>query len=341
MKERKIKGTKYIEYDYESALNESYENLNEFFQEYIAKSRFKCVYACKEIRAGNQLEIEIYPEFTKRTDIPAEAREKRKEVQKNLNNKNAIKYCQRMICENFSDEDIWLTLTYTDENEPQTWQQAIKNVSNYIRRINYARKKKGLPKCRYLYVTEHDPEAHVRWHHHIIMDGALDREICEKSWKLGERNQSKRLEEDRYGLVGMANYITKQKNRAKNEKRWNCSTGLKQFRVRKVHSKKKGGVGNYKPISSYIDDFVRDKNIRETEIGSWHPEYDFLESEVYYNGVNGMFYITARLREKGGKTGARSRPICKDISQRTSNTEGSKVYIYPQSRQRRKTRYRN
>lgn len=316
MKEIKRKATKYIQYDYESAFNENYEMLNEVFQEYMLKTRYRCIYACKEIKAGNQLEIEIFPEFQKMNDVPAEGRKKVNEAQKNLNNKNAIKYCQRMICENFTDEDIWLTLTYTDDNEPDTWQQAIKNVGNYIRRINYARKKKGLPKCRYLYVTEHDPDIKIRWHHHIIMDGQLDRDICEKTWKLGERNQSKRLEEDAYGLAGMAHYITKQQNRAKNEKRWNCSTGLKQFRVRKVHSKKKSGIGNYKSISSYIDAFVRDKHIRETEISSWHPQYDFLESEVYYNGVNGMFYITARLRERreGGRKGARSRPIYKDNS---------------------------
>ena len=137
----------------------------------------------------------------------------------------------------------------------------------------------------------------MRWHHHVIMDGLLDRDVCEKLWKLGERSQSKRLEEDAYGLVGMAKYITKDKHRQKNEKRWNCSTGLRQFRVRKVRSKRKGGNGRYVPVSKYIDTFVRDKAAREAEKQAWHPEYSLLESQVYYNGVNGMFYITARLRD--------------------------------------------
>ena len=170
-------------------------------------------------------------------------------------------------------------------------------MTNYIRRINYRRKKLGLPKAKYIYVTEHDPDAKIRWHHHVIMDGLLDRDVCEKLWKLGDRSQSKRLEEDAYGLVGMAKYITKDKHRQKNEKRWNCSTGLRQFRVRKVRSKRKGGNGRYVPVSKYIDTFVRDKAAREAEIQAWHPEYSLLESQVYYNGVNGMFYITARLRD--------------------------------------------
>lgn len=88
-------------------------------------------------------------------------------------------------------------------------------MTNYIRRINYRRKKLGLPKAKYIYVTEHDPDAKIRWHHHVIMDGLLDRDVCEKLWKLGERSQSKRLEEDAYGLVGMAKYITKDKHRQK------------------------------------------------------------------------------------------------------------------------------
>lgn len=293
----KRKGTRYIPYDYEAAIDKSVEDMNEVFMEYMLKTKYRCVYTCKEIRAGNQLEIEIYPEFTRKEDIPEEGRIKDKETQRNLNNKNAIKYCGRLIIENFTNDDIWMTLTYAEGNEPACWDEAVKNMTNYIRRINYRRKKLGLPKAKYIYVTEHDPDAKIRWHHHVIMDGLLDRDVCEKLWKLGERSQSKRLEEDAYGLVGMAKYITKDKHRQKNEKRWNCSTGLRQFRVRKVRSKRKGGNGRYVPVSKYIDTFVRDKAAREAEIQAWHPEYSLLESQVYYNGVNGMFYITARLRD--------------------------------------------
>jgi hypothetical protein len=83
-----------------------------------------------------------------------------------------------------------------------------------------------LPKVKYLYITEHDPEAEIRWHHHIIMDGLLDMDIAESLWNKGDRNQARRLQKDKYGLAGMANYITKNKNRGKFEKRWNCSTSV-------------------------------------------------------------------------------------------------------------------
>lgn len=287
----------YLSYDYEEAYNKNIEDLNEFFVQYMLANKYKCIYACKEIRAGEQLEIEIYPEFKSLSEVPKEGRKDNSEAQKNLNNKNAVKYCQRIIIHNFTNNDIWITLNYAEGKEPKDMKEAVKNMQNYIKRLNYRRKKMGLPKAKYVYITEYDPEAEIRWHHHVVMDGMLDRDAVESMWKLGERGQTRRLQKDKYGLVGMANYITKNKNRAKYEKRWNCSTGLKQFRVRKVHSKRKGGRGRYVPISKYIDEFVRDKHARESEMCSWYPDYEFLESNVYFNDFNGSFYINARMRK--------------------------------------------
>ena len=69
-----------------------------------------------------------------------------------------------------------MTLTYDDAHLPPDGDvdAAIKNVQKYIRRINYQRKKRGLPNAKYVYVTAYNPDAEIRWHHHIVMDGALD-----------------------------------------------------------------------------------------------------------------------------------------------------------------------
>ena len=103
----------------------------------------------------------------------------------------------------------------------------------------------------------------------------------------------------------MSIYITKEKDRKKGEKRWNSSQNLKQFRVRKVHSKRPTATsGTYKPIQKYVDGFVRDReNIREQML-KWYPDYIFTDSGVYYNDFNGMFYIRARMRRRkdNGKT---------------------------------------
>ena len=62
---KKKRGMTFIPYDYEAAFNKSINDLHEYFVEQMLKNRFKCVYALKEIRAGEQFEVEIYPEFKK------------------------------------------------------------------------------------------------------------------------------------------------------------------------------------------------------------------------------------------------------------------------------------
>lgn len=304
---KKKRGMVFVPYDYEATFNKSIEDIHEYFVEQMLKNRYKCVYAMKEITAGEQFEIEIYPEFKTMDDVPEAGRIKRdnSKAQKNLNDKNSRKYVERLLNHNFGDSDIWITLTYSAGNEPRDMAEAIRNMQNYIRRIAYQRKKRGLPPVKYIYITEYYPEQEIRWHHHLVMDGLLDMDTVESTWKKGRRNETRRLEKDEHGLTGMSIYITKEKDRKKGEKRWNSSQNLKQFRVRKIHSKRPTATfGTYKPIQKYVDGFVRDReNIREQML-KWYPDYIFTDSGVYYNDFNGMFYIRARMRRRkdNGKT---------------------------------------
>ena len=60
-------------------------------------------------------------------------------------------------------------------------------------------------------MTAYNPDAEIRWHHHIVMDGALDMETVESCWKQSSRNEVRRLQTDENGLSGMANYIVEEK----------------------------------------------------------------------------------------------------------------------------------
>ena len=136
------RGMQYIPYDYEAAYNKAMEDMHEWFIENLFQHRKKVIYALKEITAGDQFEIEIYPQFRNMDEVPPEGRTIKKDnnkAQKNLNDKNARKYVERLINENFSDRDIWMTLTYDDAHLPPDGDvdAAIKNVQKYIRRINY------------------------------------------------------------------------------------------------------------------------------------------------------------------------------------------------------------
>lgn len=301
---RKRKGVQPIPYDYEAAFNKSLADLNEWFVRQMAIHRKKVVYALKEITAGEQFEIEIYPQFRKMDDVPKEGRKVVKDnnkAQKNLNDKNARKYVERLINKNFNDRDIWLTLTYDDDHLPPDGDidAAIKNMQKYIRRVNYQRGKRGLPNAKYIYVTEYDPDAEIRWHHHIIMDGMMDMDIVEKCWKQASRNEVRRLQKDENGLSGMSRYMVKEKKRIKSEKRWNSSQGLQEPDVKIVHSKQpEKGKGSYKPIGKYVDSMVRNQNTISEVLAGWYPDFDFTNASVYYNDFNYMFYIHARMRRK-------------------------------------------
>lgn len=307
-RKRKKRGMQFIPYDYEAAYNKSIEFMHEWILENMFSHGKKMVYALKEITAGEQFEIEIYPQFRKMDDVPKEGQRVVKDnskAQKNLNDKNARKYVERKINQNFGDRDIWLTLTYDDEHLPPDGDidAAIKNMQRFIRRVNYQRKKRGLPKAKYVYVTEYNEAAEIRWHHHLVMDGALDMDTVEKCWGQSSRNEVRRLQKDENGLSGMANYIVKEKKRIRSEKRWNSSQGLIDPDIRVVHSKQpEKGKGSYKRIGKYVDEMVKNQNVIEGQMKKWYPDFDFKDAAVYYNDFNGMFYIHARMRKRRSQT---------------------------------------
>ena len=181
-------------------------------------------------------------------------------------------------------------------------EEALRNMKNYIRRVNRKRKQLGLPNARYVYVTECSPSG--RWHHHIVMDGDLDMDTVESLWTKGKRNQVRRLEKDENGLSGMAHYLTKE---PKGTKRWTPSKGLRQPSERVNHQK-----FQRKEVRQMIEDADTVKPLME----KWYAAegYVYTSSVIRYNDVNGRFYIYARLRKppdkkqrKEGQTWSRSK----------------------------------
>lgn len=92
--------------------------------------------------------------------------------QKNLNDKNARRYFIQLGNLNFgSDPDaLHVSATYSPKHIPATVEDAEREATNYLRRIQYARKKRGLPPVKYLlitaYTTKRNSDKPVRIHHH-------------------------------------------------------------------------------------------------------------------------------------------------------------------------------
>lgn len=79
-----------------------------------------------------------------------------------------------------------MSCTYSSDNLPPTVEESEIIVRNYLRRIAYRRKKLGLEPLKYILVTEykHDRSGQIlkRIHHHIIMNGGMDRDEVELMW---------------------------------------------------------------------------------------------------------------------------------------------------------------
>lgn len=284
----------YLQYDYEAAYTKALKQMEEANEERLLKEGLvRSLYATKEVKAGDRLDVEIYPVFQKGQEdqIPDEGKkERQRQAQRDMNDRNSRKACERLIEENFTDRDIWCTFTYTDETMPISGEVAKRNITNYIKRLNYRRKRLGLPLARYVYVTECSKRG--RWHHHIVMSGDISMDEAEKLWTMGKRNQIRRLQRDEDGLTGMARYITKDKGEAgKYQKTWKASKGL-----RKPAEK----VNHYKTRMRDVIQIVKGEKTVAQHLEKWYDAkgYEYAESEVRYNKFNGRFYIYARMRKK-------------------------------------------
>lgn len=279
------KKKKYIECDYERLHSIKLNQEQEEYTDHL-DSRVKCSYITKTIDSGIVREVEVYPTYLKNEMPDNWKMEKHKQIQKNLNDKNARKNLIRLVNANFVDGDYLITLNYSEGNLPLTHEEAKKNMQNFLRRINYQLKKRGLEKAKYIYITEHSDEKKIRCHHHLIINNCLPIDVIESLWKLGRRNNMKKLSTDEKWLTGIATYLTKD---PKGKKRWCSSNNLKKPTVRKSKSKF---------TKKRVDTITKCQNLIKMEMEKANPGYYFIDYEIYINKVNGRPYIYATMRKK-------------------------------------------
>ena len=276
----------YLNYDYERAYDIQSSMLSESQIERALKDgKIKSIYATKSIYSGTQLEVEIFPEFTKRCMIPVAGKRKpTKEEMQNLNDKNARKKVIRLLNTNFKT-GWWITLDYMNKYLPQSIEEALKDVQNYFRRVNRKLKKLGKERAKYLYVTEWE-EGEIRCHHHFVIDCELTLGDLNKLWTKGKRTELRPIDYDENGVTGMAKYVTK---KPRGKRRWNTSKGnLKQPTIRKNHSTFKR-----KHARAMKEDF----SVIERMLKQEYKGYVFKDAQVFVNQVNAGIYIYAQLRK--------------------------------------------
>lgn len=209
----------------------------------------------KRIFCGKRYqEIDVYPYASAQKKAAKGKRGKKLREsapkQKDLNDKNARRYFTQVAALNFLGDPgaLHISATYSEKYLPDSMEEAEKTVQKYLRRLAYARKKKGLPPLKYLLATAcvsgKDGEP-ARIHHHIIVNGGLNRDQAEELWRQRRKKGQKqgeaigycnvdRLQGEEEGIGALCNYLIKQTG---GKKRWSCSHNLDRPQSRTADDK--------------------------------------------------------------------------------------------------------
>lgn len=203
------------------------------------------VYMEKTIRAGRYLEMEWYPvtETGKRIPIRREKTGESREAQKKLNAKNRKKQLTRLLHTNFTEEDIFVTLTY-ETSIPE--EQARKEIANFLRRLRDYRKRRGMAPLVYVEVTEKAK----RIHHHLVIKGGIPWDELKRIWGKGRITASNLEFDPETGLEGLANYLLKEE-KAKGEKHWRQSKNIRQPEIKTRIAQKPNAYRKPRPKPGY------------------------------------------------------------------------------------------
>lgn len=247
-------------------------------------------YRTRTIKAGPRLEVEIYPIFGRENTGRLRAAKHNltpEAVQRNNEERSRRKLIQ-LIDANFDERDYHVTLTYA--GTPPAYDQARKDVKNFLRAVKRKREQRGLDELKYVYTIEDEQDGkRKRIHIHAIMNGGISREELEQIWGQGYANADN-LQPDENGLEAIARYITKQQ---KNRRKWARSRNLKMPKVRTSDTK----VSNARVRRLAVDFPNSAKEIMER----LYPNYTHTKTVMRFSDVVDGAYIRCVMRKtKGG-----------------------------------------
>ena len=209
----------------------------------------------------------------------------RDRIQKKLNQRNAAKRLTRIVHMNFTSCDLALHLTYDREHMPESAEDALRIVQNYLRALKRRYRKLGL-ELKYILSTEYGGRS-GRVHHHLIVNAGLDRDAMEALWGRGYAN-SKRLQFSDEGVSGLTHYITKGDA---SYKRWSGSRNLIQPEA--ATSDGKLTMDETEELAEAVEDGLAYDWFEER-----YPEFELVSCECIRNSMNRGAYIHFEMRRR-------------------------------------------
>lgn len=248
-------------------------------------------YCTKTERAGDTLVLTVYPILGRSDRAKAEAARKAmsRERQTRYNRERARRRLALLMDANFGKNDLHVTLTY--RGTPPDYEQARKDVRNYLRAVKRMREKAGLPEMKYIYVIEEEggDGERRRIHVHLMMTGGVSREALEEKWGRGYANCDRLQPEEGTGLLELARYFTKQ-GMEKHRRAWSASKNLRQPRTT---------VSRTRMSNARVRRLCQEMPGSAAEVmGKLYPAYKLGAVEPYVSDWIPGVYLRIRLRRR-------------------------------------------
>ncbi len=267
------------------------------------------IYRRKLVQTRRTVEVELYPVY-KSGSTRGRKSKKSSKAQKNLNAKNSLKSLVRVVNNNFTENDFFVTPTFDDGHLPRDATEAKRVVKNYLARLKRSAEKQGKP-FKWVQIVECGT-VNGRLHVHLIMSGA-DAAAIMKQWKCGIIEISP-LRASESGFTALAKYHGKTRGKRRNNltlgncKTWTCSRNIEKPKVTysdAAISKK----ALYRLIVSHdesaykrlLTKALREKcDLIESDSGDIadYEDWQFLERSYQINDISGYYlYLTFNRRE--------------------------------------------
>lgn len=218
----------------------------------------------KTIIAGRIVKTSIYtaPEPIDGQRARAEKSRMTTAAQKAMNNKTARARLEMLMAANYSGRDLFVTLTYRDEDLPRNRAAAVERLRKFIKALRAQRRKHGQT-LKYLYTTE-EKHGEARLHHHLVVNGTgKDLETLQSLWPYGEVLDVEYIGER--GYDALAAYVTKEsvEGRPVGVQMWTASRNMIKPVVESAY------VPNDTMLGVPLGCYVLEKEEKVTEFGSY------------------------------------------------------------------------
>ena len=172
----------------------------------------------------------------------------------------------------------------TYQQQPESPEEAQRLLRNYIRRVQRARKKQGLPPLKYIAVTEKGSK-NGRYHHHVTLSGGMDRDELEKLWGSGTRTPAV-CSSRRAALPGSVTTSSRARSMLEHGTPRKTLSTEPKTRDGRISGKR-------------AEELARDTT-NNAEYERLYPGYFLADAGAWHNDVNGGKYIVARFYRRDG-----------------------------------------